>query len=101
MAKTRRRGVKRAKSSDSYLKLVQAFPLRQLRNGDAYAQAKEMYRKTGGPKMDRGVREYRDALGALLADYQRRSNRVSDLRWGIPVDELVRQRLRERGMMIS
>ena len=87
-------------SDDSYLQLVQAFPLRRICTAAGHCQAKAVYLRLSGGRLDRGGRAYMDVMADLLADYERRSGDVDEL-GAVTAAELVRHRLEQRGMSVS
>lgn len=86
-------------ASDSYLRLVQAFPLRRIGSAAAHARAKAIYLRLHHGTLDRGQRDYLDVLADLIADYEQRT---TDNAWkSVTAAELVRHRLEERGMSVN
>jgi HTH-type transcriptional regulator/antitoxin HigA len=63
----------RTTSNDSYLELVQTFPLRPIRTASAHRQAKAILRNLIG-KRGAAVRDYKSVLVALVVDYERSAN---------------------------
>ena len=64
----------RIKTSDSYLDLVETFPLRPIRSGSEYAQAIRMMETLavrGEDDLDDGERDYLDALDEFISSYDR------------------------------
>lgn len=86
--------------ADSYFELVRTFPLRRLSTADEHKKAGEIYLRLSNHGADRGMREYRDVLADLIAEYERRSNQTIDTSQ-VSVADLVRHRLDERGMSVS
>ena len=87
-------------SDDSYLQLVQAFPLRRISTAAGHSQAKAVYLRLSRGKLDRGGQAYLDVMADLIADYERRSGDANEL-GTVTAAELVRHRLEERGMSVS
>lgn len=87
-------------SSDSYLQLVRAFPLRRISTATGHAKAKAVYLRLIRGKLDRGGREYLDVLADIIADYERRSGDGEGV-GPVTAAELVRHRLEERGMSVA
>ena len=86
-------------TTDSYFRLVQAFPLRRIASASAHTRAKAVYLRLNHGSLDRGERDYLDVLADLIADYE---ERTADRTLGpVTAAELVRHRLEERGMSVN
>jgi hypothetical protein len=92
--------VKRRSTTDTYFKLVRAFPLRRLKTSADHTKAKEIFLRLSNGKADRGTREYLDVLIDLIVDFERRSRQTIDTST-VSAADLIRHRLEERGMSLT
>lgn len=88
------------RAKDSYMKLIDEFPLRRITSASDHSAAKQMVLRLSARKATRGAADYLDVLVDLIADYERRSEQAIDAR-NVGPAELVRHRLSERGMSVS
>src|SRR5437762_3312433 len=86
-------------SNDSYLDLVQQFPLRPIRSRNAHQQAKLMLRSLVG-KRGPAIRDYKTVLASLIADYEKSANLRLDTS-KVSAAEIVQHLLTERDMSIN
>lgn len=86
-------------ATDSYFRLVQAFPLRRIASAAAHARAKAVYLRLNRGSLDRGQRDYLDVLADLIADYEERT--ADESLGSVSAAELVRHRLEQRGMSVN
>jgi antitoxin component HigA of HigAB toxin-antitoxin module len=94
------RTVKRRPVLDSYLKLVQEFPLRRLKNGAENEEATRMYLRVSSGKQNAGTQEYLEVLADLMGEYEQRAGFGMELP-DVTAAELIEHRLAERGMSVA
>jgi antitoxin component HigA of HigAB toxin-antitoxin module len=68
MPKTKPRKTTHAR--DTYMELVQRFPLKTIKNDDEHAEATDMIPELMGRKLDSGAGDYLDALLVLVNKYE-------------------------------
>lgn len=67
---TKTKIAKRKPAADSYLSLVQRFPLKPIKNDSAHEQAVEVITDLMGRKLDPGAGDYLDTLILLVNTYE-------------------------------
>jgi len=87
-------------TTDAYMLLINEFPLRRLKNVADHTNAKRIVLQLSVKKLDRGACEYLDVLVDLIAAYEQQAGQSVDTS-DLPVAELVRHRIEQRGMSIS
>ena len=93
--------VKSRKLRDSYLDLINEFPLRKIRDAREHQQALVVLgRYAGRPKLDDGVIDYLGVLGGLIAEYEVRAGLTIDVS-GVDAGDIVRHLAAENGLTIS
>jgi antitoxin component HigA of HigAB toxin-antitoxin module len=92
--------IRTKRGRDTYLDLVRRFPLRPIRSPAEHARAKRVYLLTSSRVRDRGTRDYLGVLADLIANYEQRTRQTVDTS-GVTAADLVRHRMRERGLSIS
>lgn len=86
--------------ADSYMELINEFPLRRIRTAAEHTKATNLFLRLSNRDADRGVTDYLDVLVDLIADYEKRLRHVVDTS-KVTAAELVRHRIEERGMSVS
>jgi antitoxin component HigA of HigAB toxin-antitoxin module len=86
-------------SADTYLELVQAFPLRPIRSQNAHQHAKQMLRSLAG-KRTSAIRDYKVVLVSLVAEYERSANLTLDTS-DVTAADIVLHLLEDRGMSVN
>jgi antitoxin component HigA of HigAB toxin-antitoxin module len=86
-------------SHDSYLDLVQSFPLRPIRTRTAHQQAKMMLRTLNG-KRGAAVRDYKTVLISLIAEFERAAHLRLDTS-GVTAGKIVLHLLEQRGVSVN
>lgn len=86
-------------AQDSYMKLINEFPLRRIRAAADHVKAIKLVLRLSSPK-DQGTREYLDVLIDLIAEYERWSRQCIDTS-KVSAADLVRHTISERGMSVS
>ena len=61
---------KRTQEGDTYMELVQRFPLKTIKNDDEHARATAVISELIGRKLDGGAGDYLDALLVLVTKYE-------------------------------
>jgi antitoxin component HigA of HigAB toxin-antitoxin module len=89
----------RTNLKDSYMKLIEEFPLRRIRTAADHSKAIKIALRLSGSK-DRGARDYLDVLVDLVAEYERRAGQTIDTS-KVTAADLVRHTLAERGLTIN
>lgn len=84
--------VKKSQSSmpDSYFELVKRFPLTHIRNDRHSGQAIQLVDELLQQNLDRGAREYLDALSDLIATFEDEHSPISDAADSDVLRELMR-----------
>jgi antitoxin component HigA of HigAB toxin-antitoxin module len=90
----------KATIADTYMKLINEFPLRRIKNAADHAKAKKLVLRLSIPDVDRGAAEYLDVLIDLVIDYEKRAGQVIDTS-NVSMADLVRHRIEEQDMSIS
>ena len=89
-------------TTDSYLQLIKAFPLRRLKTPQEHRAAMKIYLDLAGgaAASDAGTGPYLEVLVDLIADFERRAGWAINAR-GVTAAELVRHLLAERGQSVN
>ncbi len=90
----------RATVVDSYMELVNEFPLRRIKTAVDHAKAKKIVLKLSTQAGNRGAADYLDILIDLIADYEKRAALALDTST-VSAAELVRHRIEQRDISIS
>ena len=61
---------KGTRARDTYMELVQRFPLKMIKNDDEHARATEVVGELIGRRLDGGAGDYLDALLVLVTKYE-------------------------------
>jgi len=85
---------------DTYLALIQEFPLRRIKSTTDHARATRLVLRLSSDPLDQGTADYLDVLVGLIADYETRAQYNFDTT-RVSAAELVRHRMEERGLSIS
>ena len=99
MAATTRTKASRSRGADRYMELVRAFPLRPIKSGDAYQQAKRMLRSLANER-GRAGDDYKAVLVSLIVEYERNAGHRVDTS-KLDAADIVRHLLGERGMSVN
>jgi antitoxin component HigA of HigAB toxin-antitoxin module len=86
--------------SDTYMELINEFPLRRIRTAAEHAKAKRIVLRLSGRKLARGEADYLDVLIDLIADYEKQTGQLFDA-GDLTTAELVLHRLEQRGMSVN
>lgn len=86
--------------ADTYLNLINEFPLRRIRTVANHRKAKKIMLRLSSQGSDRGTAEYLDVLADLIADYEMRAEQLIDTS-KVTAAELVRHRIQERGLSVN
>ena len=89
-----------ANVADSYMELINEFPLRRLRSAADYSKARKLILRLSMQGANRGATDYLDVLVDLVSDYEQRANLVAESTT-VSAAELVRHRIEERKMSVS
>jgi antitoxin component HigA of HigAB toxin-antitoxin module len=93
--------VKTRKIKDSYLQLINEFPLRKLANAGQHRRALAIFsRFAGREKLDDGIVDYLDVLAGLIADFEQHASFAIDTSNVSPAD-VVRHLMHENDLTIS
>lgn len=93
--------VKSRKAKDSYLGLIQEFPLRKIRDAESHRQALAIFaRFAGRPHIDEGAADYLAVLVDLIAEYEKGAGHAVDTTNVTPA-EVVRHLMTEAGLSIT
>lgn len=76
MLKTKPRKTSRVR--DTYLELVQRFPLKMIKNDEQHEEATDVIASLLGRKLDSGGGDYLDALLVLVSKYEDEHHGVAD-----------------------
>jgi antitoxin component HigA of HigAB toxin-antitoxin module len=90
----------RANVNDSYMDLINEFPLRRIKTAADHLRATRLVLRLSAGESDRGEAEYLDVLIDLIADYEKRAGHAIDAA-KVSAADLVRHRIEERKMSVS
>jgi antitoxin component HigA of HigAB toxin-antitoxin module len=86
--------------ADTYMQLINEFPLRRLSSAVDYSKAKKLVLRLSPQDANRGAMDYLDILVDLISDYENRSELVNDAA-RVTATDLVRHRIEEKKMTVS
>ena len=89
-----------ANAADSYMELINEFPLRRLKSAADYSKARKLILRLSTQDANRGATDYLDVLVDLVSDYEQRAKLVAESTT-VSAVELVRHRIEERKMSVS
>jgi antitoxin component HigA of HigAB toxin-antitoxin module len=89
-----------ANVADTYMELINEFPLRRLRSAADYSKAKKLVLRLSTLDANRGAADYLDVLVDLISDYEKRAKFLAESAT-VSAAELVRHRIEERNMSVS
>jgi antitoxin component HigA of HigAB toxin-antitoxin module len=93
--------VKTRKIKDSYLELINEFPLRKIRTDEEHRRALAIFAgHAGQPKLNHGVVDYLGVLADLIAEYERRAGFAIDTS-NVSAADVVRHLMEEHQLTIS